>query len=71
VEAIYEGLILKDTHFPKACENNDEIEQWIEAVMSNWRILCGPSWRDEELGEGGKGAVGRGVLDVSVQQGTI
>ncbi|KAF2490549.1 filamentation protein-like protein [Lophium mytilinum] len=70
VEAIYEGLILKETHFPKASENNYEIEQWIEAVMSNWRVLCGPNWQDEELGEGGKGAVGRGVLDILYRAAT-
>ncbi|KAF2810963.1 uncharacterized protein BDZ99DRAFT_487697 [Mytilinidion resinicola] len=70
VEAIYEGLILKETQFPKASENNYEIEQWVDAVISNWRVLCGPGWQDEELGEGGKGAVGRGVLDILYRAAT-
>jgi cargo-transport protein YPP1 len=65
VETVYEGLLLKETHFPKASESNEEIEAWSDAVMENWRHLCGSSWTDEDLGEGGKEGVGRGVLDVS------
>jgi tetratricopeptide (TPR) repeat protein len=65
VEAIYESLLLKETHFPKASENNTEIEQWVDAVIENWRFVCGPRWSEADLGEGGKEAVGRGVLDVS------
>lgn len=64
VEAIYESLLLKETNFPKASETNTEMEQWTDAVMRNWRCLCGPSWTDADLGAGGKEAVGRGVLDV-------
>jgi cargo-transport protein YPP1 len=69
VETIYESLLLKETHFPKANENNLEIEEWADEVISNWRCLCGPAWSDEDLGEGGKEAVGRGVLDVSIPYG--
>jgi hypothetical protein len=65
VETVYEGLLLKETPFPKASENNFEIEAWTDSVMDNWRFLCGPKWTDADLGEGGKEAVGRGVLDVS------
>jgi cargo-transport protein YPP1 len=65
VETIYETLLLKEISFPKASENNHEIEAWTDAVMENWRILCGPTWSDDDLGEGGKEAAGRGVLDVS------
>lgn len=64
VETIYETLLLKETQFPKASESNQETEAWTDAVMDNWRILCGPTWSDGDLGEGGKEAVGRGVLDV-------
>ncbi|KAF2262074.1 hypothetical protein CC78DRAFT_326436 [Lojkania enalia] len=70
VEAIYENLLLKDTYFPKASESNSEIETWTDAVMENWRILCGPTWSDEDLGEGGKEAVGRGVLDILYRAAT-
>lgn len=65
VEAVYESLLLKETHFPKASESNTEIEQWVDAVIENWRFVCGPRWSDADLGEGGKEGVGRGVLDVS------
>lgn len=65
VETIYESLLIKETHFPKASENNREIEVWIESVIANWRLLCGASWTDSDLGEGGKEGVGRSVIDVS------
>ncbi|KAF2463742.1 filamentation protein-like protein [Lindgomyces ingoldianus] len=70
VETVYESLLLKETHFPKASESNNEIEAWTDAVMDNWRVLCGPTWRDEDLGEGGKEAVGRGVLDILYRAAT-
>ncbi|KAF2654221.1 hypothetical protein K491DRAFT_483969 [Lophiostoma macrostomum CBS 122681] len=70
VETVYESLLLKETHFPKASENNREIEAWTDAVMQNWRQLCGPTWSDEDLGEGGKEAVGRGVLDILYRAAT-
>jgi hypothetical protein len=65
VEIIYENLLLKEIHFPKASDGNQEIEEWTDAVVGNWRLLCGPTWSDNDLGEGGKEAVGRGVLDAS------
>lgn len=66
VETVYENLLLKEVQFPKASDGNQEIEEWTDAVVDNWRLLCGPSWSDSDLGEGGKEAVGRGVLDVSL-----
>lgn len=65
VEMTYEGILLKEFRFPKATEANEEVEDWVEQVMGNWRVFCGLSWSDEELGEGGQDAVGRNVLDVS------
>ncbi|KAF2086950.1 filamentation protein-like protein [Saccharata proteae CBS 121410] len=70
VETMYEALVLKETRFPKASQNNKEIEEWVESVMDNWRIFCGPLWREEELGEGGKGGVGRSVLDILYRAAT-
>lgn len=67
VETIYENLLIKETHFPKASENNREIEVWVESVISNWRVLCGASWTDSDLGEGGKEGIGRSVIDVSIR----
>ena len=66
VETIYESLLIKETHFPKASESNREVEVWVDSVISNWRILCGASWADSDLGEGGKEGVGRSVIDVSL-----
>ncbi|OCL05930.1 TPR-like protein [Glonium stellatum] len=70
VETTYEGLLLKETHFPKASESNVEIELWVDAVMNNWKVLCGVLWQDEELGEGGKEGVGGGVLDILYRAAT-
>ncbi|KAF2114774.1 filamentation protein-like protein [Lophiotrema nucula] len=70
VEAIYESLLLKEKHFPKASQYNGEIEAWVDAVMENWRYLCGPNWSDGDLGEGGKEGVGRGVLDILYRAAT-
>lgn len=71
VEAIYESLLIKETHFPKASESNREVEVWVDSVISNWRVLCGASWTDSDLGEGGKEGVGRSVIDVSILQPNV
>jgi hypothetical protein len=68
VEANYESLMLQETEFPRADESNEEVKSWIELVMANWRVLCGPNWTDAELGAGGKAAVGRSTLDVRQRQ---
>jgi tetratricopeptide (TPR) repeat protein len=70
VETLYESILLKETDFPKANESNQEIEAWTESVMENWRVLCGPTWTDRDLGEGGKEAVARGVLDILYRAAT-
>ncbi|KAJ4339480.1 hypothetical protein N0V87_003178 [Didymella glomerata] len=70
VETIYENLLIKETHFPKASENNREIEVWVESVISNWRVLCGASWTDSDLGEGGKEGIGRSVIDILYRAAT-
>ncbi|KAK4961009.1 hypothetical protein LTR10_001498 [Elasticomyces elasticus] len=64
VETTYESILLNETQFPKATETNVEVEQWIEQAVGNWNILCGDDWTDQELGEGGKAALGRGMLDI-------
>ncbi|KAF1933537.1 TPR-like protein [Didymella exigua CBS 183.55] len=70
VETFYENLLIKETHFPKASESNREIEVWVESVISNWRILCGASWTDSDLGEGGKEGIGRSVIDILYRAAT-
>jgi cargo-transport protein YPP1 len=64
VEARIESRLLDETSFPKAGVRNDRVERWVDAIMENWRILCGSNWHDEGLGQGGKNAIARGVLDI-------
>ena len=64
VEAIYESILLTEVKFPRADQANSQIESWVDQVMANWRVMCGHTWQDEDLGEGGKASLGRGVLDV-------
>ena len=66
VEAICEANLMQEVVFPKANSKSSQVENWVEQVIMNWEVLCGPNWRDEDLGEGGQVAVGRNVLDVSV-----
>jgi hypothetical protein len=65
VEGRIESKLLAETSFPRANGRNGRVERWVDAVMQNWRVMCGRTWQDEELGEGGKNAIARGVLDVS------
>ena len=66
VEAICEQIILKDAKFPKADQATPEIEGWVDQVMTNWRVLLDPPWKEEDLSSGGRAALGRNVLDVSL-----
>lgn len=63
VEASYERLLLSETTFPRADEHRSEVEQFIKQVMANWAILCGRGWSERDLGQGGRAAVSRAVLD--------
>lgn len=65
VEAVCESVLLRETKFPVASDNNPQVEAWVEEVISNWEVLCGPSWSDEDIGKGGQVAISRNVLDVS------
>ncbi|KJK64287.1 hypothetical protein P875_00138276 [Aspergillus parasiticus SU-1] len=70
VESMYESSLLRETKFPTAYAENTQIEDWVEQVITNWEILCGPQWTDEDLGEGGQNAVGRNVLDILYRAAT-
>jgi len=70
IEARYENLLLAEVQFPKADEAGDEVEAFVDLVMQNWRILCGSSWSERDLGEGGAEAVSRGVLDILYRAAT-
>ncbi len=71
VEAIYEGLLMREVKFPKANEANTEVESWVEQVISNWRICSGTAWQDDDVGDGGKEALSRNVLAVCESQRTL
>lgn len=64
VESLCETSLLREIKFPTADSRNSQVEDWVEQVIQNWEILCGASWSDDDLGEGGQNAVSRNVLDV-------
>ncbi|KAJ5134620.1 hypothetical protein N7526_005985 [Penicillium atrosanguineum] len=70
IEAICENNLLREAKFPTASSNNSQVEEWIELVIKNWQVLCGPHWQDQDLGEGGQNAVGRNVLDMLYRAAT-
>ena len=66
----YESLLLNETQFPKANQTNVEVEDWVEQVMRNWRVFLGDQWTDIELGEGGREALSRDVLNILYRAST-
>lgn len=64
VQSIYESFLLGELEFPKANEATPEIEIWVDQVVHNWKIMCGPTWQNEDHIDGGKEATSRLVLDV-------
>lgn len=64
VEAGYERLLISETEFPRADEHREEVEGFVSEVVKNWAILCGRGWSEEHLGEGGRAALSRGVLQI-------
>ena len=70
VEASYEALLLSEIQFPRAEEFNEEVEIFVELVMQNWRVICGSTWTEQDLGEGGSEAISRGVLDILYRAAT-
>nr|KMM67009.1 hypothetical protein CPAG_03345 [Coccidioides posadasii RMSCC 3488] len=70
VETICENALLRNAKFPKASSSNHEVELWVEQVVRNWQILCGPEWQDADFGEGGRDALSRNVLDILYRAAT-
>ena len=70
VEGVYQGLLLGDFEFPRADEENYHIDLWVDQVIANWRAMCGRLWKDEDLGDGGKASLSRGILEVCVYSGS-
>ena len=63
VETAYHALLLTETTFPRADEERAEVESFVKLVFTNWSILCGRGWREQDLGAGGRNSLSRGVLD--------
>jgi tetratricopeptide (TPR) repeat protein len=70
VESRYEGLLLKEVQFPRADEASEEVEEWVDMVMRNWRVLSSNAWDSTSLGSGGKDGLSRGVLDILYRAAT-
>ena len=70
VEAAYEALLLSETQFPMAEEEREEVESFVRIVMRNWAIITGRSWREQDLGLGGRETLSRGVLDILYRAAT-
>ncbi|KAI9679056.1 MAG: hypothetical protein M1829_001726 [Trizodia sp. TS-e1964] len=64
IQTIHETILFQHVSFPSADENNEQIEEWVSLVMKNWTVFCGTFWCNEDLGEGGKIAVSKDVLDI-------
>lgn len=62
VEHAYESVLLDEIKFPRAHQDNRQIDLWATQLMLNWRTLAGIHWRDSDLDKGGKIALGRNVL---------
>ncbi|PNY23859.1 Uncharacterized protein TCAP_06204 [Tolypocladium capitatum] len=62
-EATYRSLLLSETSFPRADEERAEVEAFVKQAFKNWSVLCGRGWREEDLGRGGRSAIGRGLLE--------
>ncbi|KAM5351252.1 hypothetical protein ACJ41O_003975 [Fusarium nematophilum] len=62
-ETTYQVLLLGETSFPRADEEREEVEAFVGLVLRNWSIICGRGWREDDLGQGGRNSLSRGVLD--------
>lgn len=63
-ETAFEDLLLSETTFPRADEEREEVELFVEMLIQNWQILTGRGWKEQDLGRGGKAAVSVAVLEV-------
>ncbi|KAH7037979.1 putative filamentation protein Rhf1 [Microdochium trichocladiopsis] len=70
VEAAYEGLLLTETPFPRADEEREEVEHFVNTAMANWAVLGGRDWHEHDLGPGGKEGLSRGILDILYRAAT-
>lgn len=70
IEQRYEALLLAEVQFPKAEQHSEEVEEWVSIVTKNWKVLCGGSWEEHDLGAKGRVGVSRHVLDILYRAAT-
>jgi len=70
VESKYEDLLLREVQFPRADQTSDEVEEWVNLVVQNWRVLCGSGWLEGDQEQSRKEAVSRRVLDILYRAAT-
>lgn len=70
VESAYESLLLQETQFPRAEDEREEVEAFVNLVMKNWTVMCGKGWREYDLGQGGREATSRGILEILYRAAT-
>lgn len=64
VEAQYEAMLLHQVSFPEASKANTDVDDWVNSLIANWRVICGPNWQESDLGQCGKRGASRRVLEV-------
>ncbi|KAK2604435.1 hypothetical protein N8I77_007366 [Diaporthe amygdali] len=69
-ETSFEGLLLSETTFPKADEDREEVELFVEMFMRNWTILTGRGWSERDLGQGGKAGLSASTLEMLYRAST-
>ena len=70
IESKYEELLLQEVQFPMADETNEEVEEWAELVVQNWRVFCGSEWQEYDSDQNGREAISRRVLDILYRAAT-
>lgn len=69
-ETAFEALLLNETSFPKADEDREEVELFVEMLMRNWTILTGRGWSERDLGQGGKAGLSASTLEMLYRAST-
>ncbi len=70
VEHRYEQLLLAEVHFPKAESHSQEVEEWVDMAIRNWKVLAGSSWDEQALGAGGRAVLGPNILEILYRAAT-
>ncbi|KKY33794.1 putative filamentation protein [Diaporthe ampelina] len=69
-ETAFEALLLNETSFPKADEDREEVELFVEMFTRNWTILTGRGWSERDLGQGGKAGLSASTLEMLYRAST-